>query len=198
MTPWITFADNYLYDVSGCSTATAGRALRNAAQDFCKRTHAWRAYLAPITIVAGQELYTLPAVAGQQMTKLVSARLAGHDIEPLLYEHAWSGARGVIMVSPTQIKVQPVPAAGQSLVLYGSLQPTNDATGIDDMLYARYARAIALGAKVELFNASQKPYTDRESAGRAKIEFDEEIRKVIHDVAKSHSSAPLRTRPSFM
>lgn len=198
MTPWLTLTDNYLYDVSGCSSATAARALRNAAQDFCKRTHAWRLHLSPIVTVAGQELYQVPVAAGQQLVKLVSARLDGRDIDPLLYEHAWSGARGVIMVNPGQVKVQPAPAAGQSLTIYASLQPTNDATGIDDMLYANYARIIALGAKVELFNASLKPYTDRESAGRAKIEFDEEIRKVIHDVAKAHSSAPLRTKPSFM
>lgn len=197
MTPWLALSDNYLYDVSGCSSATAAKALRNATQDFCRRTHAWRLHLAPITTVAGQELYTVPVVAGQQLVKLVSARLDGHDIDPLLYEHAWSGARGVIMVNPTQVKVQPVPSAG-SLALYASMQPTNDATGIDDMLYARYARTIALGAKVELFNASLKPYTDRESAGRAKIEYDEQIRQVIHDVARAHSSAPLRVRAQFL
>jgi hypothetical protein len=196
MKPWLDIVDYYMGDVSGCSLTTVSAALRNAAQEFCARTKVWRKDLAPITTTASQETYAVPLAAGEELVKVLAAKLNGHEIDTLLYEHAWSGARGIILTSAHEVKLQPA-VAGQ-LVLRAVLQPSNAALGLEDTIYAKYARSIAHGAKAELFGASNKVYSDPAAAAIAQTRFDDAIRKGIVDAARAYGTAPLRVRPSFM
>lgn len=195
---WIDFYDYYLTDIPGCPHATAANALRSAAQEFCKRTKAWRATLEPVITVAGNSVYPFDLPDGQEVAKVVSAELDTYPIELLLHDQVEQIKRGVIAITQRQFYLQPVPADGQSLIIKVVLMPSNDAAGVDDVVYAMYAEAIAEGAKARLFSKSNQPYTDVRAAGLAQAKFMSEIDMTSMKVAKAFSSAPLRIRPSFM
>lgn len=198
MKQFIELYDYYLNDVPDCSYITGANALRMAAQEFCTRSRAWRAKLAPIVTVEGQTAYPVPMAAGQELVVVLGAQLDGRDIDVLLGEHAGGHSRGVIMLNQSELLLQPLHAPGQSLVLHAALKPSNDATGIEDLLYAHYAEAIAEGAKARLFGTNNQPFSDPNAALRARINFNDAIGAAKVAVAKAHSRAPLRVRPSFM
>lgn len=195
---WSDLQDYYLNDVPGCSQFTAANALRMAAQEFCARTKAWRVTFSAVNTVSGTSVYSFPITSEQEVAKVISAKLAGQDVFPLLHDQAGGRDFGIITLNELEFMLQPTPAAVQALVIKAVLKPSNASTGIEDHLYAAYARAIARGAKAELFGMVNQPFSNPVGAIANKSAFEDDIGRAKIQVAKAYSSAPLRTTASFM
>ena len=198
MKTWMDLYDYYLPDVPGCPYATGAQALRIAAQEFCERTSAWRVTMDPVLTVAGISIYEFDISSNFEVVKVMSAKLDGHPIDSLLHDQVGTPARGIAVLNGREFALQPAPAAGQRLEIVAVLKPSNTSVGIEDFLYAAHARAIAKGAKAELFGMAKQGFTDLTAADRARAEFEEAIGRAKTQAAQAYSNAPLRTKPSFL
>lgn len=197
MKTWLDFYDYYLTDLPGCTYFAAANAIRQAAQEFCARSHAWRVTMDPTITIAGISSYEFDIDRTQEIVKVLSAKLGGQDFPVLLYEVDESD-RGILVLNQREFAVQPTPDADLELVLKVIMKPSNTALGVEDFLYAAYAESIAYGAKYRLMEAFDKPYSNPRGAIANKQRFDDAIGSARVKAAKSYSSAPLRTRASFL
>lgn len=197
MKAWDTFYDHYLADIDGCTFFAAANELRQAAREFCSRSHAWRVELDPVQTITDVSRYEFDRTAQMEVVKLMSAKLGGQKIEPILYD-ADPTQRGIVALSPMEFELRPAPPAGLVVALVAICQPGQEATGVDDVLYAMYAREIAYGARAKLFARANKTYSNAALADKFERMFDESIARARTKAAKSYSSAPLRTAASFM
>lgn len=197
MKSWMDFQDVHLSDLPGCTYFAAANALRQAAQEFCRRAQVWRVTLDPVTTVANTSVYDFDITSQFEIIKLNSAKLNGQRINILLEEPMASEA-GILLRSQREFELFPVPAAGLSLVLNCLLQPAESATGIEDYLYAAHARAIATGAKAMLMAMNGRPYSNPAEAVKKEAQFNEAIAAARLRSAKAYSSAPLRAQGSFL
>lgn len=198
MKSWVDLYDYALADIPDCSHFMAANALRRAAQEFCARTKAWRVNLGAKRLVAGISAYDFDVEPTQEVCELISATLDGQPIDPLTPEQSGSGARGVLLLSEREYSVEPTPAGSAILRMRVALRPSNTATGIEDFLFAAYAKDIGKGAKAELFGMTNQPFSNPGAAQAERGEFDAAIARTALRVAKGFSGAPLRTRPSFL
>lgn len=194
MTPFASLYDDYLNDVPNCSFALAGRAVRRAAQEFCERTRAWRVALTAQSTTKGVTDYLFNVDAGQMIVRTLKATIDGHEVVLLRPDRALPGARGIVVHNEREYSIYPAPAAGQQVVFFCAVAPSNTATGIDDNVYAKYARAIAMAAKAELFGMHKQPFSDRDAAFDERSKFEVEITRVVSAVGANYNSAPLRTK----
>jgi hypothetical protein len=195
---WFELHDYYLSDVPGCTYAAAANALRMAAQEFCEQTQVWRVTLADVTTLANTPAYNFPVTAEQEVCKLLEAKLGEQRLPLLLHDQLGNNQIGICNVDQRQFQLQPTPAAGLKVSIKAVLKPSNIATGIDDLLYSFHARAIAQGAKAELFAMVNQPFSNPGAAEQARDRFENMMAIAKINAAKGYSSAPLRTQPSFM
>jgi hypothetical protein len=198
MRSFIDLFDDYLTDVPGCTYAMATRAIRMAAQQFCERTRAWRVKLASQATVAGQAEYLFQPGADQRVVKTYGATIDGHPALILRPDQDLPGAVGIVIHNDRSFTIRPAPPAGQQVVFDCALAPANSAASLDDDLYARYARAIAIGAKAELFGMKKQPFSDMDAALDERGRFEVEITRAISDIGRHSSAAPVRVKASFM
>ena len=197
MKSWADFQEHYLFDVHGCTYAVAERAVRNAAREFCERTGVLRTSLDPVVTHGAISIYPFDAASQMEVVKVLSASLDGQELALLLPDEAGSGARGLVVLNPAEFLLQPVPATGQKVLVTATLTPSLKATGIDDLVYARHAEAIAQGAKARLYDMAEQPFSNPERAAKARENFEEAVGKCARDASKGYSRAPQRTVPSF-
>lgn len=186
--------DAFLADVPGCSYITAANAVRMAAQEFCERTRAWRVALSAQTTTSNVTDYLFNVDAGQTIVRTLRATVDGHPFVLLRPQDAGPGARGIVVHNEREYSIYPAPAAGQQVVFFCAVAPANNATGIDSNVYAKYARAIAMGAKAELFSMKNQPFTNPAAAIDERSRFEVEISRAIHDVGRNFNTAPVRVK----
>lgn len=196
MTPLLNLYDYYLNDVPGCTFTLATRALRMAAQEFCERTRAWKMYLPAQATIANQAKYQFAPGADIRIVRTIRASIDGREVDIL--RAASQGASGIVVHDERSYTVCPAPAAGQQVVFHCAVAPSNTATSIDEALYDRYARAIAVGAKAELFGMKRQPFSDADAALDERGKFEVAIMRAISNVGHQSSSAPVRTKGSFL
>lgn len=198
MKTWADFHDQYLSDVPGCTYFAAQNELRHAARDFCERTQAWRVTMDPIVTVADVSLYDVDRTSQTELVKLISAKLDGQKLHVMLPdEEDEYGATGIQMVNERQFALYPTPADGLNAVLKAVLKPSLEASGVDNLLYAMYAKEISYGAKARLMGETSKPYSNPMGAAQNEAWFESAVARIHIKVIKAHSRAPLRVRASF-
>lgn len=191
---FIELHDEYLAGVPGCSFITASQAVRRAAQEFCERTRAWRVALPAQSTTANVTDYLFNVDAGQTIVRTLKATVDGHPFLLLRPSDAGPGVRGIVVHNEREYSIHPAPAAGQQVVFFCAVAPANNAAGIDSNVYAKYARAIAMGAKAELFSMQNQPFTNPAAAIDERSSFEVEISRAIHDVNRNFSTAPVRVK----
>lgn len=197
MKPWADLYDAYLRDVSECTYVTAGDACRIAAQAFFERTRAWRADLLPVSTIANVGEYVFPLALDVELVRVESAKLGGQPVPIIQPENVTPGVTGVVVRGLRTFTLYPAPPAGQAIVFNVALEPSNTAAGLDDVMYSKYARIIAIGAKAHLLAMSHQPFSDIAMAAVLRMQFDSEINNVISDAGRGYSSAPKRTVAHF-
>lgn len=198
MVPIIQLYDYYLNDVPGCTFTLATRALRMAAQEFCERTRAWKVNLPAQATVANQSDYQFAPGADMRIVRTLSAMIDGRDVGLLRPSQAGPGAHGIVVHDERSYTIYPAPAVGQQVVFHCAVAPSNTATSIDDALFDRYARAIAVGAKAELFGMKNQKFSDADAALDERGKFEVAITRAITDIGHNSNSAPVRVAASFM
>jgi len=197
MKTWIEIHDAYLKGITGASLTAIAEASRIAAQVFCERTRAWRQKLDPVVTIKGQAEYAYPIPLDAELVRVMEVKLDGECYPILLADQRHPGARGIVPQGLRSFIIYPEPADGQEIVIDVALAPANTATGIDDVLFAKYARIIAKGAKAELMRESNKPYSDMAGAIDMRTAFQMDIDQVLTDLATKYGNAPLRVRAHF-
>lgn len=195
---WADFYSYYLNDVPECTYVTAENALRMAAQEFCDRSKVWLVILDPITTANGIQVYDFDLDRAQEISKVMEVKRAGQVVPVLLADSMKTQRNGLIALNQREFFVQPAPGAGEQIVIKAFLKPSNIATGVEDFIYAEHARTIAAGAKAELFSMTNQPFSNPQAAAYERSKFDSMVADATIKAAKAYSSAPLRTRASFM
>lgn len=197
MKTFIELHDYYLNDIPGCSFKMAADAARIASQAFFERTRAWRVDLDPVATIAGVSEYVLPLSLDVELVRVESAKLGGRPIDVVLPGDVAPGRTCLAVHGLRAFTVHPAPPAGQAVVVKASLEPSNTATGLDDTMFAKYARIIGIGAKAHLLAMSNQPFSDIGAASLLRAQFDAEIDKVMADIGRNYSSAPRRVAAHF-
>ena len=171
---------------TGCPEFERINRIRDAAQDFCRRSFLWRAReQALFTTVALQEAYDVTGLvpAGAQLVSLHSAWAhcrevdieepgQGDDFLP-----GRAGCRWVVGVDgPAALHVLPAPDAG-GVAVTGTLSfaPSDASTGIPDFVFNRWRREIASGAIAILCAQENKTWTNPGVAAVHRAKFDEGV-----------------------
>jgi hypothetical protein len=195
---WADFYDYYLNDLQGCSYLTAANALRMAAQEFCERTKCWRVTMAPIAMLADTTSYSFAYTAELEVSQVLEVKLDDQEISNLTRDQEDGQLPGLFARTNRDFTINPVPAAGQQLVVKAILRPGNASTGVEDFIYFAHAEAIAKGARSRLQSMTNQPFSNPRAAGEARDDFERMIGTAIVAVARAHSRAPLRSDAHFM
>jgi hypothetical protein len=167
----------------GCPEFERINRIRQAAQDFCRRSFMWRAReQALFSTVALQEVYdvTGPVPVGAQLVALHSAWALGREVdveEPGQgddFAPGIPGCRWVVGVDgPAALHVLPAPEAG-GVAVTGTLSlcPSDDSTGVPDFIFNRWRREIASGAIAILCAQERKAWTDPGLAAVHQTKFE--------------------------
>lgn len=171
---------------TGCPEFERINRIREAAQDFCRRSFLWRAReQALFTTVALQEVYDITSLvpAGAQLVSLHSAWAFGREVdveEPGQgddYAPGVPDCRWVVGVDgPAALHVLPAPDAG-AVAVTGTLSfaPSDASTGVPDFIFNRWRKEIASGA-IEILCAQEgKPWTSPGLAAVHGKKFDAAI-----------------------
>lgn len=84
---------------------------------------------------------------------------------------------------PNTIRLVPIPIAAHTakLAVTYHLKPSLASTEVDDFVVANWYEALLDGARAELFQLKQKPWTNIELGAEYGLRFDDRIQEVIND-----------------
>jgi hypothetical protein len=99
--------------------------------------------------------------------------------------------------SLTEFTLAPAPPAGQRIVLFAAVEPSNTASGIDKAIADKYAKVLAMGARADLYAQTGKPYSNPAAALEQRAAFELEISEAKSAVGSGYSSAPVRVAAQF-
>lgn len=160
------FFPDVLPDAPGVTEPIAEHALLRAAQRFCQLTRAWRVVLDPTTTIAGIDEYDLELPRGTELVRIESAKLNSRDIAVASKDETSRLREYVFCPDGQALYINPVPGGPVVLQITATLMPANDASGVEDFLFDRYAPVIAAGAVAKLMQQPLKSYTNAEGIPR--------------------------------
>lgn len=160
-------------DVAGCPAITIRHELLRAAQDFFRRSRAWRVRTAALAVAANQASVTIVLSAGQEPVRAEEAYLDGRHIFPATdadlsaansgdWQSATGTPRNFMQLMPGSVRLYPVPAAAATtgLVLEVSVAPADAATTIPDDLLIEHRNVLISGALASLFLQPKRSWSD--------------------------------------
>ena len=189
MKAWETFYPDVLpYIDASIPEPMVDRHLLRSAQRFCDVTRAWKIELDPITLAANVKTYDIELEPGTELVRLESAMLDGVSLS--VWRSGVSSAsqgRYVFTSDGRIVGVSWTPSGPMTLLLTVTARPADTATGLDDILTARYSKVIADGAVASLTKSAAD-----------KAEFEAECATVAVQVWRSLSSARPRAKAMFL
>lgn len=193
----MTAFEDFLPEVNTlCPTvgeAVAVNAIRNAAIEFCVRTHIWREDLDPTTIIEGEPHYFLDMPEGARMVQPIHAFVEQQHVyfrspEELRRVFGWTNWREatgepIFITRDVQddcVRLVPIPQSTKpgALRVYAALAPTREATGVPCWLHERYLEHIARGAAARIYAQPGQSYSSAQLA-------QEYQRRFRHDIAST-------------
>lgn len=162
----------------------AENAVRNAAIDFCQRSH-WLLHQNPdITAVANLNTYVLSPPNDTTCIRVVEAWFNDSPLEAKsqeqlrdLYGRDWRVATGTpryyTQLETCEIILVPMPdtTTAAALSVIAAIQPTRACQSLPEGLYERWLEVIAIGARGRLYETPGQPYSDKAAAGNAAARF---------------------------
>lgn len=196
MKPWDSFLPLVLPYCPGCTDLVAEDEIRNAAEDFFARSHAWRYDTAEINTVAGQASYTPTLPAGARIVRVYGGSL---DSQTLGLAES-DGYRFTIGTNDAvTVSLSPAPGAdGMKLIVYAALTVSESAVSLPDELYNLHRLAVADGAIARLCDRPDAPYSNPTLALQRWGRFEAAIRTARADKSRGHTAAPKRVVAQFM
>lgn len=198
------------------------QAVLEAAIMFCEGSSVWRETLDRIDVVSNQADYSLSlptAISSYGRIMGVAAvwyKQDGEDddnfgrLDPLSQDHedreqygAWhletASTPSNYYVSaddPETLHLYPIPTddSDDGLLVKAIVRPIEGATVLPDVLYNRYRRQIATGAKAILYDIPAMPWRDPVKANKLEITFDEMIAEANMEAFKGATNQELRVQ----
>lgn len=168
---WLDFRPYVAPDVYECPDMTVEVAVRDAAIEFCRRTHAWRVALDPIMTEVGVHTYPLSLSSSTLVEHVVDVVFGTQRLTPAKpedlspYISALSSAPRVYSVlASDQVRVYPTPNSVGELKVIVAVTPSSSSTGIDTGIFERFKEVIAHGAKHRLMSVPQKSWSNPQMA----------------------------------
>lgn len=160
-----------------CPELIGLEAIRNAAIEFCERSHWVQQQITPVTLVANQTAYQMLPVDPTQtdVTAIIQVYLGQRLIYPSnpldlakMFGMDWrqlAGTPGYYTTIERQdtLLLAPTPdvgAAGSALRVTVAVRPLRTATTMDDSLVDRWGETIAYGARSRLHQIMRQPWYD--------------------------------------
>lgn len=202
---WDAFLGEVLPYVQGCTEPFAVNAIRNAARIYCERTRYYKVFLNPVTIGPGP-VYAFASMPTQTQVCMIlhgrlgtTARMLYKDQDWLEQNLAvgWETLTGtpkfITQDDEENYRVVPYPtvALADQLVLRVALQPTEDSTQIDRVLFRFHKERIAHGALAILMATPGVPFTNPDLAETHRAAFGAAIGDIAWKAFKGH----VRARP---
>jgi len=204
---WSSWFNDVLPDVPGALQPVAEHAIRRAAQEFFKRSKAWKIDIT-ITAQADVSNYVVDPGAGLTLIEVLDVpaplSLATTDeFMRITYGEDWRSAEGtpraLFMPTPGAARLFPTPSeSGAAYVLQVAVMPSDSATSIPDDMAERYREGIAAGALSRLMLSAKKPYSDDARGQMKRGEFEGAIGKAIEDRATGFGAGRVRRRITWM
>jgi len=204
MAGWSEFLPDILPHVPGCPALIAEHEVRRAAQAFFEGARAWKTTLDPMAIRAGDEMIEIAADdGGIAVVRIEHATAGGTPVEVLpspdtlpagWEEHTASKLLAIIMYSPSEARLYPLPAEDTDLTLGISVRPSDAAPGIPDGLFRKYREAITFGAKSRLMMYSGREWSSMELGAAYGAAFAAAIDRATIDAARGFSGARIVAR----
>lgn len=193
--------------VAGCPNGIAIHAVRNACRDFCEFTRYWQDSLASIDAVANQQIYTLIAPSGTNISAVTGVVFDGNDLR-----EAGGAASAVqkdsksrdathyfIEIIGGSVMLRPYPTVDRDLagafVVSVALKPAMTATGVGDRVYVDYQETIVAGALERLLKMRGHPWFNAALSVDMGHDFRRGRDEAMVFVSKGFSNQSLRVKP---
>lgn len=196
------FYDEVLPDVHSVPLPVALRAVRNAAIEFCDRSHVWDVDHAEIAVSAADSTYDLAPPAETVVAKITQAWFEGNPLDPTtpgeLHNEfgEWTAITGTptryLQRSSGEVTLFPIPDADGALNLRMSLKPTRTSTGLESWIAEKYLEEIAHGAKARLFAVPKAEWSDGNLAVFHQNKFEAGVTDAVLDVEQGLVQSSLR------
>lgn len=184
-TAFSEFLPEVMLYVPDCPQIVIINAIRNAAIEFCERSHIWQEDLSGIDVVADQGTYTVTLPVGSTLVGISTVWFDGRLLIPCgadqltrLYRLTdWRDLKGApayyTRLLSSEIRLVPAPPNSEVGVLgiRAVLAPTRAAAGIETEIYDDYLEAIAAGARARLHGMVGQPFYDPNLAMMCRRDF---------------------------
>lgn len=199
---FMDMAPDLALDLVDCPEAFIMLELREAAIQFYAATRTWRANIVPMSIVAGQQTYTLAGLpTAAELSGLPGLMLDG---KPLLEQRNDreeeldpDNAVRVVVAGETSIMLMPSPSrTGQQITGQVALQPARTASGIPARLYVAHREAINALAMSRLMMQLGKPWHNPGMAAKHASDYQRWALKFSSEAGTRSHRPRLSVRPS--
>lgn len=199
MTEWDSWLNDVMPELPGALPPVVRQALLRASQEFFRRSLVWKQDL-EIQLLPGMAEYSLSPDEGLVPVEVVDhgrLRISLTDEDMTChYGPDWRAAVGPVMAiyqtSPGSVRMYPVPAEPETLVLSVAVMPADSAVGIPTDFADRYRDGIAAGALARLMRSPKKPFTDDAHGAIQASLFEQAIGRAIEDRAKGFGRTRVR------
>lgn len=202
-TEFAAFLPEVLPYVHDCPQVVAVNAIRNAAIEFCEKSHYWQVNIEPMNMVAGENTYEVPVPDDTVLIDVKGGWYNGRLVIPKspeelsrLYRNAdWrtviGGPTYITRITGSEVIVVPNPdrTEEKALALRAIIAPSRAATTITTDVYEQFLEAIAMGAKARLYETPGQPYYDIQLAAMCKRLFMVAIGEAKIKANKGYSRA---------
>lgn len=183
----------FMTRVLGCPIPTADLHIVMACREFCRRTSAWKEWLDPVTFDGTRATFDHDLTSRQEIFRYTRAVLndSTEDDYNIVSRSAlpadWDAGtntlldRTVVHIDAAQFMVFPTPVDGDTLRMEAVFLPKNGSTQVADVLYDRYAKAIADGTAALLLAIPNMPWTNEKHAGHHTGLFEAAIKSAAND-----------------
>lgn len=171
-------------EVPGCIDLTITRELRAAAREFCEKTGCWEVILDNITLVVGQDTYSLPLPADAAMVSIVAITRDGLPFDAFQYH-----------LPDLELVLNQEPTEAATLSVTALLMPARTATTVPDILERDYYDGVRALTLYRLMRLSGVPWGNPAMAAHYRTEARRLTGRATIRRWRERDGRPLNVRP---
>lgn len=214
MTPFSTFYDYLMPELSGVTTPMVDLHLRQVARDFLLTTYAWKVDFDPVDLVGGQSSYTLVSPNDQgELARVERVSIAGTllwnrgFIQQDLAKFKLADTRPKydaadppfsMSVDSTLLTLiddeKPTASLVDGLQVFGALIPAMVAVTLPDFLFTRHVEHMREGVLGRLMVMAKKPWSNPDQGVMYLSAYHAGKTRIAAEAANGFTRKPLRVR----
>lgn len=185
----------------GCPEPAMIEALRDAAQEWCRRTRMWREWDEFQT--TGEDVESVSVPPGAAIFEIEQAWFDGHPLTPgrfsrvVMPRDADAGGLPFYITTGRANEIMLRPRGRGMLRLSMFMMPGDDADGLPDDIVEQHGSELGKGALAKLLLLPNQPYTSPQMAMLFRQEFDRALDANFAANIGGQQRSNVRTRASF-